>query len=70
MDLSLTLEEARELRQALGLHLHGLRTELTRTEDRIYRRSLRSGIERLEEIERRLVDLIGPSREAAAPAPP
>lgn len=47
-------EEAAELRTALNVHLHELRTELTATEAREYRADLRKRLDRLERIAARL----------------
>jgi hypothetical protein len=52
--LSLTPEEARELKLALDVRLHSLRVELTFTDIREYRAFLRNRLDRLEAIAARL----------------
>ena len=59
MQLDLDEEEALELKQALDIHLVGLRGELIHTDDRAYRVGERSTLERLEGIHRRLSQLLG-----------
>jgi hypothetical protein len=61
MMLSLSDEELMELRQALELHLTRLEQELSRTEDREFRESLRRTADRLEAVHRRLAVLAGPA---------
>ena len=56
MRLELTTDEARELRNALALHLRGLQDELVHTDDRAYRAGLREGMSRLERIAARLAE--------------
>jgi hypothetical protein len=52
--LSLTDEEARELKLALDVRLHSLRVELTFTDLHDYRAFLRGRLDRLEAIAARL----------------
>ena len=52
--LSLTEEEARELKLALDVRLHSLRVELTFTDLHDYRAFLRGRLDRLEAIAARL----------------
>ena len=52
--LSLTDEEARELKLALDVRLHSLRVELTFTDMHDYRAFLRGRLDRLEAIAARL----------------
>jgi hypothetical protein len=52
--LDMSDEEAAELRTALDMHLHELRTELTATEAREYKADLRKRLDRLERIAARL----------------
>jgi hypothetical protein len=52
--LEMSDEEAVELRTALDVHLHELRTELAATEAREYRADLRKRLDRLERITARL----------------
>ena len=61
MMLSLSDEELWELRQALELHLSRMEQELSRTEDREFRESLRRTSDRLEAIRRRLAVLETPA---------
>ena len=67
MDLSLTIEEAEELRTALQIRLVEMRTELAHTDDRAYRIALRESLERLEDVERQVEDLL--VDPAVAPSP-
>jgi hypothetical protein len=52
--LSLTPEDADELKLALEVRLHSLRFELTATDHKEYRNFLRHRIERLESLSERL----------------
>jgi hypothetical protein len=52
--LSLTEDEARELKLALDVRLHSLRVELTFTDLHDYRAFLRARLDRLETIAARL----------------
>jgi hypothetical protein len=61
--LSLTPEEARDLKLALDVRLHSLRVELTFTDTYEYRSFLRNRLDRLEAIAARL------DAEAAAQPP-
>lgn len=61
MMLSLSDEELWELRQALELHLTRMEQELSRTEDREFRESLRRTSDRLEAIRHRLSALETPA---------
>jgi hypothetical protein len=61
MMLSLSDEELWELRQALELHLSRMDQELSRTEDREFRESLRRTYDRLDAVRRRLSVLETPA---------
>ncbi len=50
MNLEIADEEAQELRTALDIRLHEMRTELVHTDDHAYRSDLRKSLERLEKI--------------------
>ena len=52
--MSLTVEEARELKLALDVRLHSLRVELTFTDLHDYRALVRGRLDRLEAIAARL----------------
>ena len=54
MQLSLSDEQARELRQALDLHLKRMDAEIVHTDDRAYREDLERRYERLESVRREL----------------
>lgn len=59
MQLDLDQDEALELKQALDIHLVGLRNELNHTDDRAYRADERVTLERLERVQQRLERLTG-----------
>jgi hypothetical protein len=61
MMLSLSDVELMELRQALELHLSRLEQEISRTEDREFRESLRRTADRLEGVRGRLAVLESPA---------
>jgi hypothetical protein len=63
--LRISAEEARDLKLALEVQLHGLRVELAATDHKDYRAMVRSRLERLEAIAARIDSEI----EAAARAP-
>ena len=63
--LSLTPEEARELKLALDVRLHSLRVELTFTDTHEYRVFLRDRLDRLEAIAARLDAETGADRPSA-----
>lgn len=54
MNIELDEADARQLAEALALHLTGLRTELAHTDHRAYRAALRRDLECLERIAERL----------------
>jgi hypothetical protein len=60
--LDMSDEEAVELRTALNVHLHEMRTELTATEAREYKADLRNRLERLERVAARLTPTDGAVR--------
>lgn len=65
MQIDLDEDEARDLKQALDIHLVELRLELTRTDDRAYRAVERATLDRLERVQGRLARLV----EGAAATP-
>lgn len=54
MMLTLSEDQARELEAALNLHLQRLEAEISRTEGRTFRLSLRRTFDRLDEVRRQL----------------
>jgi hypothetical protein len=56
--LELTDEEARELSSALTATLHGLRIELSAAEVRQFKHDLRERLDRLEQVQARLVSAL------------
>jgi len=58
MTLELSDREARELDEALRLHLGELMAELTRTDDRSYRVGLRDSYDRLAAVKAKLERLV------------
>jgi hypothetical protein len=54
MQINLSEEQVRELKRALDMQLHGLETELVRTDDRAYREGLKESMAVLEGIRQRL----------------
>jgi hypothetical protein len=65
--LSLTDDEARELRLALDVRLHSLRVELTFTDLHDYRAFLRGRLDRLETIAARLDAATAMAGDARSP---
>jgi hypothetical protein len=65
MKIEFTSEETRALKTALDLHVLRLRDELVHTDDRAYRQALRSELDALEAIDRR-ISLVVAGNEASA----
>jgi hypothetical protein len=58
MILELNDREARDLKTALAIRLVGMREELAHTDDRTYRADLRAAMERLEQVQARLEQVL------------